>query len=156
LFAGLFVAGYWASLYLPILSEWTNEGLVLRILSEVSAGRYEEVSTPAFAYALACTIVATAGGLAVAFLISDVIVVRLALLAKRPILKTKSRAEFNRAGPSGNQLSPNHRRSDEQHKAGMAGCTLSSDRSGSFGGGDRLGRRNVALDRAAVRFDRGN
>lgn len=95
LFVGLFVGGYWASLHLPILSEWTNEGLVLRILSDVSASHYEEVSTPAFAYALACTIVATAGGLALSFLISDVLVVRLALwLAKRPILRAKSRAEF--------------------------------------------------------------
>jgi hypothetical protein len=45
LFAGLFALGYWASLHLPIISEWANESLVVQVLSEVAAGHYDDVST---------------------------------------------------------------------------------------------------------------
>lgn len=95
LFVGLFVLGYWASLYLPILSEWGNGGLVVQVLSEVAAGRYDDVSTRPFAFALASSIVATAGGLALAFAVSDVLIVRLVLWSvKRAVRRAKTRVDF--------------------------------------------------------------
>jgi hypothetical protein len=59
----VFAAGYLASLYFPIISEWSNAKLVRDILSEVSNAHFDKVvSDEHFAYALACMIVSVATG----------------------------------------------------------------------------------------------
>jgi hypothetical protein len=94
-FALAFAAGYSASLLFPIISEWSNGELVLKVLSEAAKAEFGNVSRPEFAYALASAIVSAATGLAFAFLVLDVICLRLSLwLAGRPIARANSKQLF--------------------------------------------------------------
>ena len=92
----VFAVGYFASLYFPIISEWSNAKLVRDILSEVSNGHFDKVvSNEHFAYALACMIVSTAAGIALVVLVMDVVYIRLSLwFAARPISNLHSRKAF--------------------------------------------------------------
>jgi hypothetical protein len=91
----VFALGYLASTRFPIISDWGNGKLVLSVFSEVSAGRFENVSRPEFAYALASAIVSVATGIAFVFFVLHVLFIRLSLLlAQRPIAKCSGPAEF--------------------------------------------------------------
>ena len=92
----VFALGYFGSLYLPILSDWSNAHLVRNVLSEVSNGNFGQiVKDERFAYALACMIVSTAVGLAFVVLIMDVAYVRLSLwMAARPFSELESKNAF--------------------------------------------------------------
>jgi hypothetical protein len=91
----VFILGYLASTRLPIISDWSNGRLVLSVFSEISAGRFENVSKPEFAYALASAIVSVAAGVAIVFLVLHVLFVRLSLMiAQRSIAKSSGHAEF--------------------------------------------------------------
>jgi hypothetical protein len=91
----VFFLGYLVSTGFPIISDWSNGTLVLSVFSEVSSGRFENVSRPEFAYALASAIVSVATGMALVFLVLHVLFIRLSLfLAQRSIAKCSGPAEF--------------------------------------------------------------
>ena len=94
-FVAVFALGYSASLFLPIISHWSNGALVRKILTEVAGGNVSSVSNHEFAYALACVIVSSATGLALAFLVMHVLMIRLNLgLATRFLAKTETKKQF--------------------------------------------------------------
>jgi hypothetical protein len=91
----VFVLGYLVSTLFPIISDWSNGTLVLSVFSEVSAGRFESVSKPNFAYALASAIVSVATGMALVFFVLHVLFIRISLsLAQRSIANCSGPAEF--------------------------------------------------------------
>lgn len=84
LFWVLFAVGYASSYFLPVLSARSNLALVASVCGEIGRGEFANVGQPEFAFALACAIVSTAVGLAVATLFTHVLAIRLSLrLARR-------------------------------------------------------------------------
>jgi hypothetical protein len=94
-FIALFAAGYWLSSHLPVLSSKSNLQGVGSAFVDIGQGNLEPVSNAEFAYALACSIVSTASGLAFAMLVLNLLAIRLSLLlAMRPLGRPKSPQEF--------------------------------------------------------------
>jgi hypothetical protein len=79
----LLIVGYALSYLLPILSTKSNLALVTQVFSEVSRGNLKNVSSAQFAYALACSIVSGASGLALAMLVTNVVAIRTSLRYSR-------------------------------------------------------------------------
>ena len=84
LFAVAFVGGYASSTILPLLSTWSDLGLVRRTLSDVFfGGSFVGLSEQLFAYALACSIVSTAIGCIAAFGLVQTLLTSLAIRQAR-------------------------------------------------------------------------
>ena len=83
LFWTLFALGYLTSYVLPILSMRSNLALIASVGRAVGRGDFTPVGQPDFAYALACSIVSVAIGLAVATFFAHVLVIRASLRSAR-------------------------------------------------------------------------
>ena len=91
----VFLAGYFLSVRLPIISEQSNPQMVARVLSEVARNDIENVSRPEFAYALAAEIVRVAAGFAATFLVAYVgFVLGLLVIARLRLSGHKSVQDF--------------------------------------------------------------
>jgi hypothetical protein len=91
----VFLAGYFLSVRLPIISEQSNPQLVAGVLSEVARNNIENVSRPEFAYALAAEIVRVAAGFAATFLVAYVgLVLGLLVIARLRLNGHKSLQDF--------------------------------------------------------------
>jgi hypothetical protein len=90
-----FLLGYAFSRHLPVIAQQSNPTLVLQVLSEVARSNIEDVSRPEFAYALSSEIVSAAVGLAFAYLVAYVLVIKLLLfVARRQISAQKTMQNF--------------------------------------------------------------
>lgn len=88
-FALLFLVGYRLSVFLPVLSTKSDLTTVLGVFREIGAGDFHNVGHPEFAFALACAIVSSAVGLAVALLVMHVVAIRLTLWSAARVLCDK-------------------------------------------------------------------
>jgi len=101
-FAVLFLVGYRLSYFFPVLSTKSDLATVFNVFREIGAGEFRNVGHPEFAFALACAIVSSAAGLALAILVMHVFAIRLALRSALKALGPKRdprafRGEFQTA-----------------------------------------------------------
>lgn len=82
-FFAFFIAGYVASYCLPVLSTKSDLNVLRNVVREIARGKFDNVGHSDFAFALACSIVSMAAGIAVAILFMHVIAIRFSLRSAR-------------------------------------------------------------------------